>query len=158
MDGRLRLGKLRGHERSPGRDVNRVGDVQPNVPVDASALVPPTLEVARVHVDCQHVSASAVGVGRDVIAKARVAAGVTAQVVAVKPDLAVPVNAVEVHPERLAPVRQRQRERQAVPGGGGGQETMARVGLGAERALDNEIVRQMDGAPAAVVVGRRRRA
>ncbi len=136
--------------------MNRVGDVEPDVPVDSPAFVPPALEMSRIDVHGQHVPSAVDGVGSDVVAKARVTAGVAAKVVAVDPDLAVPVNAVEVDPERFAAVRGGHVESQAIPAGGGGERAVVRIGLGAELPLHDVIVRQVHGAPGVIVIAPRR--
>ncbi len=58
---RARLRQVGGDKCSPRRNVDGVGDVQPDMAVNAAALVPPSLVMPRVHVDGQDIFAGKIG-------------------------------------------------------------------------------------------------
>src|SRR5207253_1792625 len=103
------------YESTPVRHVNRIGLHEPDVAVDSAALIPPSLEMAGVGPDDEQVARARLDERRDVVAEARVAAGVVADVLAVQPYVAVAVDAVEIQEDPPATIRCRQREGFAVP-------------------------------------------
>ena len=96
-------------------------------------------------------------VGRQVIPKARIPVGMKAEVVAVDPHVTVLVDAVKHHRDMRGGILLWHGERLAVPPDAAGQVATApsaRVVL-AEWALDAPVMREINAAPGAVVVGGR---
>ncbi len=100
MDGdvRIRTRDGAGDIGAPVGNVDGVGLNQPDMAVDAAALVEPTFVSGGIHADHQRVLAAEFGILGDVEHEAAIAAGVATQAVAVKPDQRVAVNAVEFQP------------------------------------------------------------
>ena len=87
---------LGARERAPLLHVHRVGLHQPDVPVNARALVEPAVALGGVHADQQHVSAAGRGEIGDVEAERIVAADVPADVEAVEDHHGLAIDAVEL--------------------------------------------------------------
>ena len=105
----------RGHERPPVTDVEGVEFREPDVAVDAPSLVPPPLVPIRVGAHRHHVLPAEVRRVRDVVVEAGVATPVVTRPLAIDPDVAVPIDAVELQPDPFAPVGGRKLESAAVP-------------------------------------------
>ncbi len=131
---------------------------QPGVAVDARPLVEPAFELRGVGPHHQDVAAAVAGDVGHVVGEAGIAAGLAAEVVAVEPDHAVAVHAVELDRDAPAQVARRQVEAAAVPadGGGGkcpaqGLEAVVPVRPGVERQLLRPVVRKPHLLPRRVV-------
>ena len=138
------------------RDVDRVGDDEVDVAVDAAAGVPAAAGELVADLDRDDVLRVAVGVRvREVDREAGVAVGVAGHLLAVEEDDRVHVDAVELERDALVRGRAREREGLAVPA-----EAALEVagvagrprGRGVE--LDAPVVREVDAAPRAVVIAR----
>ena len=110
----------RTRERAPLLHVNRVGLHQPDVPVNAGALVEPAVALGGVHAHQQHVPAAGGGEIGHVEAERVVAADVPADVEAVEDDRGLAVGGVEFDGDALARVGGREFEDAAIPADAGG--------------------------------------
>ena len=157
-------GELAVNKNAVARDGHRLGFIEPDVPVDARALVEPSLEPARVHARGNRVLFAKADEIRDVRPERIVAAFVMADEPAVDVNRRVAERAVELQPDALAAVRLRQVERPAIPAdarrgkpGPDRLETVAHVPRRVERQLDRPVVRQVDRAPGGIIeIGARR--
>ncbi len=155
---------LRAHPRAVGGDVQGRGLRQPDVAVDARALVVPALLQRGVDAHRDDVVAAVVEVVADVVARAEVAARLVADEEAVHEDARVAVDAVEL--DRRSAARGRPRARRtsgdtsprSVPGNRGPTALKPWLGLalGSNGASTAQSWGRFEPAPAAVVEGRAR--
>mmetsp|Transcript_108634 Transcript_108634/g.232049 ORF Transcript_108634/g.232049 Transcript_108634/m.232049 type:complete len:247 (-) Transcript_108634:312-1052(-) len=87
---------------APGRDVHLISFVQPDMAVNATALIPPTLCMRRIAVNGKHVFRTLSKPGRlaQVIIEGGVARGMAAQKHAIEVGLTVAVDTVKLDPHR----------------------------------------------------------
>jgi len=136
-----------------GVDRDGIGQDQPGVPVDAGALVPPSLIVGGIHAHRDHVRLVAIqqAVG-DIGIERGVPAGVAGHGPAVDPHLRVGGHAVKKQHGALAGLIAAQRKGAAVPADAAGL-AVVRIGQqGVEFLRHDPVVRQAHGLPARVVV------
>ena len=157
-DGGGVLGDLRcGDDDAPAIDMHLARDQQPRMPVDARARVPAGVGLEGVvDADGQHVRAVELEVLGQIVGEADVAAGPLAERVAVDPDLAVLVDAVELDGDLLALAGRGQAKRLAIPADAGGQVGALVAGRFGPREgpFDAPVMGQVQGPPGRVVEGR----
>ena len=164
----LRLNRQRGGGRrqdvlhvagdvdAPGDDMDGIGDVEPDMAINAAAFVPPALAAPRIDMNRDDVRAAVVdGIG-DVHMERIVPVVLEIQLLAVDIHRRVAEHAFKVKPEAFAPVRRRYVNALPVPGGGDRQSSMSHVALRIKRALHHIVVRQVYGPPGGVAKGRGR--
>ena len=151
-------GELAVNKNAVARDGDRLGFIEPDVPVDARALVEPSLEPARVHARGNRVFFAKVDEIRDVRPEGIVAALVMADEPAVDVKRRVAKRAVELQPDALAAVRLRQVEGPAIPAnarrgksGADRLEAVTHIRRRVEGQLDRPVVRQVDRAPCGII-------
>src|ERR1019366_2316689 len=101
---------LGARERAPLLDVHRIGLHQPDVPIDAGALVEPTVALGGVGADQQHVPSAGGGEIGYVEAERIITADVPADVEAVEDDRGFAIRAVELDGDALTGVAGRELE------------------------------------------------
>ncbi len=151
--------RLRAHERAPLLHVHGSGLHQPDVPVNAGALIEPTVAFGRIDADQQHIAAAGSRKIGYVEAERIIAADVPANVEAVEDDGGLAIRAIEFDGDALASVRSREFEDAAIPADAGGRvRAPQRIEpLAGERWIvlegqfDGPVVRQIDGLPVVVV-------
>ena len=150
--------KLAVNKNPVRRDGQRRGFLQPDMAVNARALVKPALESRGVHADGQHVLAAVIGNVRDVVTEGIVAANLTANQAAVEINQAVAIDAAEFEPEPPAKIRLWQRERAAIPGdavlwkaGAARLEALVAVRVPVERQRHRPVMRQIHAGPGTVI-------
>src|ERR1039458_3711324 len=113
-------GRTCARECSPLLHVHRVGFHQPDVPVNAGALVEPTIALGGVHADQQHVARARSGEISYVEAEGVVAAEVPADVEAVEDDGGLAIGGVEIQRDAFTRVGGREVEGASIPADAGG--------------------------------------
>ena len=143
-----------GNKNPVRRDGHRRGLVQPDMAVNARALVEPALELARVHLHRYGVAAANARHIRDVRPERVITALVPDHFPAVDPDCGVSKRTVELQPETLARVGRRQVKRAPIPANAVAREarpdrleSVALIGGGIERQFNRPVVRQVERAP-----------
>ncbi len=152
---------FRSNEGSPLLHVDGIGFDEPDVAVDAGALVEPAVARRGIHANQQNIAAAGIGEIGDVETERIVAAAVAADVEAVEDHHRLAVGAVELEGDALACVVCRKLENAAIPADARrGIVAAQRIeafaeqrGIVLERQLDGPVVRQIDGLPVAVVEG-----
>ena len=107
--------------------MDRGGLHQPDVPVNARALVEPAVALGGVHADQQHISAAGIGEVGHVEAEWIVAAAVPADVEAVEDHHGLAVGAVEFEGDALAGVGRWDLEDAAIPADAGRRDSCGRA-------------------------------
>src|SRR5215471_18516947 len=89
------------NERAPRGHLKGIRDDQPHVPIDPTALVPPTLEPPGIDEHRNRVLFADANIGGDVQAKSRVSARMLLDKLAINEDDCVAIDAAEVEPYGL---------------------------------------------------------
>ncbi len=150
---------LRGDESSPVSDVQGIGFHQPDVAVDACALVKPAFVLGGIHAHHQNVFATVVGEVRYVVAEWRVAAQVASEIVPVERHDGVAEHAVEFDRQPPAEIARRDLKHPPIPSDAGCRVRPAQrlravadeAAFVLKRQFHGEIVRQVNRAPLASV-------
>ena len=147
------------YESAVRRNRQRRGLNQPDMAINARALVEPPLEFGSVHANGHRVLAAEVHDVREVVAEPAVAAFVMADEVAVDKYPAIAKGTVKLQPDAPTRIRLVQRERAPVPTDvvaarkpkPDGSEPMRAIGLLVEGQFNGPVVRQIERAPAGIV-------
>ena len=147
-------GKVRMDEGAERNHMHRGRLAEPDMPVNAPALVEPAFFQRGVGTDAKQVLAAVVQILRDVIHLRGIAAGLVPQVETVDPHAGVAEDAVELQPEMLAQVLLRNGEGLAIPAHAGLGIlishcfiAVAMAGFGRKRQVHHPVVRQVYRLP-----------
>ena len=151
-------GDFRAHPGTETGDVHRRGLGQPDVAVDAGALVEPALLHRGVDAHSDDVVAAVVEIIRDVVARRDVAARLFANEKAVHKHPGVAVDAVKIDADAPAEIGLRNREMPPVPTHAGigtaradSLESVARSRIAIEGHLDGPVVRHIELTPGTIL-------
>ncbi len=127
--------------------------------IDACAFIKPAFFHGGIHPNRDSIILAVIQVGGDVITKARVSAGLPAQVMAVDPDHRIPEDAVEFHADAPTQIGFGNGKDLAVPADTGFGKFPAQrlvavtvAAVGVKGKFDCPVVRQVDLTPNNVVI------
>ena len=139
------------HAHAPRRDMNGACDVEPHVPVNAAALVPPAFALPGVRAHDEDIFAAEVRRFGNIKIDGRVAAFPFPNRFPVQKHAGIAVHAVEIKPNRFAFIPGGQNERFTIPADAEFFCAVPDVAVIHKRVLDHEIVRHVQFAPRRIV-------